>query len=173
MSDLIKRIDNVLDWEQNMGYGDGFRANLLRGCRAEIKRLTEELKESRALGLKLAQDRETQDAENESLRNQNTALDAKLAEYSERKYVPMTDDEKRDLFRNWFKSQYGYEPQQIAGFEWESELERAVLARLPKPDTAERDALVARIDTWDKNQYSLWLKVLLADIRAHLVGGGE
>ena len=33
---LIKRIDDVLDWEQNMGHGDGFRANLLRDCRAEL-----------------------------------------------------------------------------------------------------------------------------------------
>jgi len=32
-------------------------------------------------------------AENKSLRNQNTALDEKLAEISEKKYVPMTDAE--------------------------------------------------------------------------------
>lgn len=35
---LIKRIDDVLDWEQNMGYSNGFRANLLRDCRAALSR---------------------------------------------------------------------------------------------------------------------------------------
>lgn len=99
--ELIKRIDEYL-----VGFGlpcmeSTDMAILLKDCRAEIERLTEELKESRALGLKLAQDRETQDAENESLRDQNTALDEKLAEYSERKYVPMTDDELQDV---WIKS---------------------------------------------------------------------
>ena len=74
---------------------------LLHTCKEEIIRLTTELKESQALCLRFAQDRETQDAENESLRNQNTALDAKLAEYSERKYVPMTDVEWDGISKKW------------------------------------------------------------------------
>lgn len=88
---LIKRIDAEI--KHSEWHDVDKLSNLLHDCRAEIRRLTTELKESRALSLKLAKDRETQDAENESLRNQNTALDAKLAEYSERKYVPMTDDD--------------------------------------------------------------------------------
>lgn len=51
-------------------------------------------------------------------------------------------------------------------------VERAVLARLPKPDTAEREALVRRIDG-DLDNYG-WHNAhgdLLRDIRAYLVGG--
>lgn len=93
--ELIKRID---EWTDEILPDD--LLELLQDCRAGIERLAEELKESRALGLKLAQDRETQDAENESLRDQNTALDEKLAEYSERKYVPMTNYE---IYKIWRK----------------------------------------------------------------------
>lgn len=95
--ELIKRIDHVLE-HVLLAHA---LASVLHDCRAELKRLATELKESRTLSLKLAQDRETQDAENESLRNQNTALDAKLAEYSERKYVPMTDVEWDGISKKW------------------------------------------------------------------------
>lgn len=74
--ELIKRIDRVLESAQA---GHIF-ASVLHECRAALSQ---------------------QDAENESLRNQNTALDAKLAEYSERKYVPMTDDEVEQLPIYW------------------------------------------------------------------------
>ena len=100
--ELIKRIDEqmkaIKPYDKNGYRSVDFDIHaLLYDCRAEIKRLTKELKESQALCLKFAQDRETQDAENESLRNQNTALDEKLAEYSERKYVPMTKREAINL----------------------------------------------------------------------------
>lgn len=45
----------------------------------------------------------------------------------------------------------------------------------PKPDTAEREALVRRIDEWiladEINEFNV--AVLIDDIRVHLVGGGE
>lgn len=78
-------------------------------------------------------------------------------------YMPMTYDDHRAIFnaRETF-------PDIELGLIYE----RAILARLPKPDTAERKALVARIDDverWD----SIMLDNLLRDLRAHLVRGGE
>lgn len=67
-NDLIKRIDDFL-----VEFGLSTKEwDLLNDCRAEIELLSQV---------------------NESLRNQNTALDEILAEYSERKYVPMTDNQ--------------------------------------------------------------------------------
>lgn len=116
---LIKWID---EWTDEILPDD--LVELLQDCRAEIKRLTKELKESQALCLKFAQDRETQDAENESLRNKNTALGTKLAEYSERKYVPMTDKELKE----WYANQPAHNPA-ISIWFYEKELEAEVIRR--------------------------------------------
>lgn len=59
---LIRRIN---EWTDEILPDD--LVELLQDCRAELKRLATELKESRMLSLKLAQDRETQDAEIERL----------------------------------------------------------------------------------------------------------
>lgn len=80
MTDLLKRIDEVLD--ATFKYIPVDTRDLLEDCRAEIELLSQV---------------------NESLRNQNTALDEILADYSERKYVPMTEYERE---------QYGIEKYQ-------------------------------------------------------------
>lgn len=96
MTDLVKRIDDFLG-EFGLSTKEW---DLLNDCRAEIELLSQV---------------------NESLRNQNTALDEKLAEYSERKYVPpdghiivptcavrkkpyvpMTDDEISQMMQDWY-----------------------------------------------------------------------
>lgn len=89
---LIKRIKKAfnraiqIECDQNIALGS--LSEVLRDCRAEIKRLTLALKDSQALNLKFAQDRETADAKIERL---NKPV----------RYVPMTDDELQDV---WIKS---------------------------------------------------------------------
>ena len=76
-NDLIKRIDERIDFWKEGEPSTSPIVQLLRDCRAEIELLSQS---------------------NECLRNQNTALDEILAEYSEREYVPMTADERWKIF---------------------------------------------------------------------------
>lgn len=87
-------------------------------------------------------------------------------------YTPMTDDDAGKVMLDWVQSDLDDTP--LSMFR---AIERAVLARLPKPDTAERDALVRRIDEWlDWRKFTLTCSfedALFLDIRAHLIGGWE
>lgn len=86
---LIKRIKKAfnraiqIECDQNIALGS--LSEVLRDCRAEINRLTLALKDSQALNLKFAQDREAADAEIERLSKPV-------------RYVPMTRDELCDLY---------------------------------------------------------------------------
>lgn len=115
-NDLIKRIDESfffvvdLDGQQRLD-------KLLADCRAEIEHLTKVLEvtdenhgRTTVLAHKALKDLDIANAEierltqsNQCLRDQNTALDEKLAEYSERTYTPMTDDEMTEVIAQWYE----------------------------------------------------------------------
>lgn len=88
--ELIKRIDAVLDTIKPYDK-DGYRSsdfdtwNLLHDCRTAIERITESLKESRALSLKFAQEREQTD---------------EMIERLQKPYVPMTDEQCDAIISN-------------------------------------------------------------------------
>lgn len=88
--ELIKRID---DWQYKLDgfdYFDSVEAErLIADCRAEIERLTSALKDSQALNLKFAQDREAADAKIERL---NKPV----------RYVPMTEKQRAQ----WWSSDW-------------------------------------------------------------------
>ena len=58
-------------------------------------------------------------------------------------YVPMTDDDFEKIDIDTGMESIGDNP--YPRNHYERRIEQAVLARLPKPDTAERDALVAEL----------------------------
>lgn len=135
MSDLIKRIDAYTDKEFDevlWGLLEDCRAEIERLTQilevtdenhgrttvlahkalkdldianAEIERLKSLANKAFMVGDNLDAEIERLTQSNQSLRDQNTALDEKLAEYSERKYVPMTEDE---LERVWNNHKFGF-----------------------------------------------------------------
>lgn len=97
--ELIKRIDAWFDFRKPKSAAgdvinhdcprDEFAAELLADCRAEIERITSALKDSQALNLKFAQDREAADAKIERL---NKPV----------RYVPMTEKQRAQ----WWSSDW-------------------------------------------------------------------
>lgn len=89
---LIKRIDEqmkaIKPYDKNGYRSEDFDIHaLLYDCRAEIERLTEELKESRALGLKLAQDRETNELKADQMLKQISKLKKQSKRFKKYKYL--------------------------------------------------------------------------------------
>ena len=113
--ELIKRIDEQMNAIRPYDK-DGYRSadfdihTLLQDCRAEINRLTLALKDSQALNLKFAQDREAADAEIERL--SEPVL-----------YVPMTEAEFDELSAQWPGED------EVKIYCWEKHIEREVIRR--------------------------------------------
>lgn len=82
---LIKRIDSLNDLHLLHNRPDIHL--LLADCRAEIKRLSTELKESRAVSLKLAQERETNELKADQMLKQISKLKKQSKRFKKYKYL--------------------------------------------------------------------------------------